>query len=104
MDWARVVNAIYTSYVQENGVQSARKQHYLREQTSEWTRKANLDIIFVVGKSKVRLDVKNLAGVSRKACELFNYLIHYLNIFFFSTWCVRKMGENWSMQTLVNTN
>jgi hypothetical protein len=32
----------------------------------QWTRKANLDVIFVVGKFNVRLDVKNLVGVSRK--------------------------------------
>jgi hypothetical protein len=29
LDWVRVVNAAYIRYVQENGIQSARKQHYL---------------------------------------------------------------------------
>jgi hypothetical protein len=65
MDWARVVNATCTSYDVGIQIQSARKQLPVLS-ASKWTRKANLNITFVVGKSKVRLDVKNLAGVSRK--------------------------------------
>jgi hypothetical protein len=59
MDWARVVNATYTSYVQENSTQE-------NSTTCASRQVSGLERQILISFSKVRQDVKNLAGVSRK--------------------------------------